>query len=391
MAVSSSARARHEAGAPLQPCFETGFVYSDGWVDDARLVALCAVDAAARGARVLTRTRCESAHRDAAAGRWQARLVDGSGREIEVRARALVNAAGPWAEQFLRRHVKEPGLMSEKSLRLIRGSHIVVRKLFDHDYAYIFQNADRRIVFAIPYEREFTLIGTTDVEHHGDPGQASISAAETDYLCRLINIYFRRSIAPSDVVWSYSGVRPLLDDASGDPAAVTRDYALELNTRGAPLLTLWGGKLTTFRRLAEEATDTLVRSLEQSNRPWTERASLPGGDLSATIGAARRPDADFEKFYALMRQKLPWIDAALLRRYARAYGARIDLVLAGADRIGRLGALVAPGLYEAELRYLVEHEWARTGEDVLWRRTKLGLHLNEAGRVHVHEWMARHG
>ncbi|HPW13668.1 MAG TPA: glycerol-3-phosphate dehydrogenase, partial [Thermomonas sp.] len=216
---------RHPAGAPLKRGLRKGFVYSDGWVDDARLVVLNAIDAAERGARVLTRWRCVDARRGAEG--WQLRLTSTAGETLEVGARALVNAAGPWAAQFLSEHAHAP---KPKSLRLVKGSHIVVHKLFDHDHAYIFQNPDKRIIFAIPYERDFTLIGTTDVEHRGPIGEARIDAAETDYLCEQASRYFEKPVVPSDVVWSYSGVRPLLDDDSGDPSAVTRDYALELDT-----------------------------------------------------------------------------------------------------------------------------------------------------------------
>jgi glycerol-3-phosphate dehydrogenase len=385
---------RHATGAALQPKFKVGFAYSDGWVDDARLVVLCAIDAAERGARILTRTRCTEAVRQD--GSWQARLTGADGRIQRVRARAMVNAAGPWAEQFLREAVHADGT---RSLRLVKGSHIVVRRLFDHPFAYIFQGADNRIVFAIPYENDFTLIGTTDVEHHGDPGTAAISADETAYLCQLASGYFRKPIVPADVVWSYSGVRPLLEDASGDPSAVTRDYALELNTAGAPLLTVWGGKLTTFRKLAEEATDALEQALRGRGAAaagaggqasgWTAQAPLPGGDLSTVIGKAGQPERGFDRFVAQLRARLPRLDAALLLRLARAYGTRALLVLGAAEQTEALGAQVAPGLYEAELRYLVRHEWARTGADVLWRRSKLGLHLSVAERTAVDQWMER--
>ncbi|MFM2406092.1 MAG: hypothetical protein RL223_3972, partial [Pseudomonadota bacterium] len=243
---------RHPVGAPLQPQCTRGFIYSDGWVDDARLVVLNAMDAAERGARVSTRTRCIDAQRQA--DHWQARLQTADGQIHTLRARALVNAAGPWAEQFLR-GVARPAAgetLATKSLRLVKGSHIVVPRCFEHDHAYIFQNPDKRIIFAIPYERDYTLIGTTDEELHGDPRGAAISPAEIDYLCTQASRYFRRPVQRSDVVWTYAGVRPLLDDASGDPSAVTRDYLLETqNQGGAPLLSVWGGKITTFRKLAE--------------------------------------------------------------------------------------------------------------------------------------------
>ena len=392
---------QHPAGKPLKPIFTKGFVYSDGWVDDARLVVLNAIDAAERGATVLTRWRCVDAKRDAAS--WRVRLESAAGEQCELTARALVNAAGPWAAQFLSdcAHVPAP-----KSLRLVKGSHIVVPKMFEHDHAYIFQNPDKRIIFAIPYEGEFTLIGTTDVEHHGAIGEARIDAAETAYLCAQASRYFAKAVTPQDVVWSYSGVRPLLDDESGDPSAVTRDYLLELDTEMAPLLTIWGGKITTFRKLAEEAADLLAAPLASTAKggaakggaakrgAWTRGAHLPGGDLSAWIGKAQRPGpdvvGDFARFAQMVAQRHPRLPATLCHRLARAYGARVDVLLGPHDQPRALGAEVAPGLFEAELNYLHKFEWARSADDVLWRRSKLGLHLSALQREAVVLWCAAH-
>jgi glycerol-3-phosphate dehydrogenase len=369
----------HPAGQALKPSFRKGFVYSDGWVDDARLVVLNAIDAAERGATILTRTRCVDARRGS--DHWQIRLEGSDGRQRELRARALVNAAGPWASQFLGEaaHQARP-----KTLRLVKGSHIVVPKLFAHDHAYIFQNPDKRIIFAIPYEGDFTLIGTTDVEHDGPVGQARIDAGEIAYLCEQASRYFARPVTPAQVVWTYSGVRPLLDDDSGDPSAVTRDYLLDLDPRGAPLLTVWGGKITTFRKLAEEAGDALAGPLGIAGEAWTRGAPLPGGDLSAWIGKAQRPDTDFVRFVQALSLRHPDLAEALLHRLARAYGSRIELLFAG----GALGPEVVPGLHEAELAYLHDHEWARSADDVLWRRSKLGLHLDPAQRAAVADWCA---
>ena len=368
---------RHPAGAPLKPGFTRGFEYSDGWVDDARLVVLNAIDAADHGAHILTRWRCIDARRGASD--WSATLRnDATGDEQVVTARALVNAAGPWTGQFLSEHAHVP---QPKSLRLVKGSHIVVRKLFDHDNAYIFQNPDRRIIFAIPYEGEFTLIGTTDVEHHGAVGEARIDDGEIAYLCEQASRYFARGITPADVVWTYSGVRPLLDDESGDPSAVTRDYLLDLDTAQAPLLSVWGGKITTFRKLAEEAADMLSPALGAKRGAWTRDAFLPGGDLSPWIGKPQRPDTDIRRFTQALASRHADIDAALLQRLARDYGGRADTLLKSG-----LGAQVAPGLHEAELRYLHEHEWARNADDVLWRRTKLGLHMSAQQRDMVEHW-----
>ena len=375
---------QHAAGAPLKPGYTKGFVYSDGWVDDARLVVLNAVDAAQHGAEVLTGWTCTDAQRGADV--WQITMRHRSGAERQVSARALVNAAGPWTAQFLAQqaHAAKP-----KSLRLVKGSHIVVKKLFDHDHAYIFQNPDKRIIFAIPYEGDYTLIGTTDVEHTGAIGEARIDASEIDYLCVQASRYFAQPIVPADVVWTYSGVRPLLDDESGNPSAVTRDYSLELDTEQAPLLSVWGGKITTFRKLAEEAAAIVAKPLRLAGRAWTEGVPLPGGDLSAWIGKAERPDTDFERFVRALVAQRPELPPALLRRLARCYGGRIELVL-GPAGASRLGAEVAPGLFEAELQYLHDHEWARRADDVLWRRTKLGLHLSETERAAVADWCATH-
>ena len=368
----------HAAGQPLKPMFTKGFVYSDGWVDDARLVVLNAMDARERGAEVLTRWRCVDAKREP--GSWRVRLESAAGEKRELSARALVNAAGPWAAQFLSEHAHVP---RAKSLRLVKGSHIVVPKMFEHDHAYIFQNPDKRIIFAIPYEDDFTLIGTTDVEHHGAVGEARIDESETAYLCEQASRYFAKPVTPQDVVWSYAGVRPLLDDESGDPSAVTRDYLLELDTSKAPLLTVWGGKITTFRKLAEEAADMLMAPLGSAAKrgAWTHGASLPGGDLSAWIGQPQRPDTDFTRFAQAAALRYPQLPAALCQRLARAYGARIETVLAK-----DLGSEVAPGLFEAELNYLHEHEWARSADDVLWRRSKLGLHLSATQCAAVARW-----
>jgi glycerol-3-phosphate dehydrogenase len=370
----------HPAGAPLQRRFAHGFVYSDGWVDDARLVVLNAVDAAQRGAQIHTRCRCVRAEREAAG--WTATLQHADGRVQRVQARALVNAAGPWAGQFLREQAR---IAQAKTLRLVKGSHIVVKKLFAHDHAYIFQNPDKRIIFAIPYEGDYTLIGTTDVEHQGPIGAPRIEAAEVRYLCEQASRYFEKPVLPADVVWSYSGVRPLLDDDTGDPSAVTRDYQLELDTQAAPLLSVWGGKITTFRRLAEEAADLLARPLGERRPPWTERAPLPGGDLRDWIGAPQRPDVDLQRLRRVLQARHPELDEDTVNRWSRQYGSRVSLVLASPG----LGTRIVPGVHEAELRYLHQHEWARAIDDVLWRRTKLGLHLAAAEQALLAAWWQR--
>ncbi len=354
----------HAAGQPLKPEFAKGFTYSDAWVEDARLVVINALDAAERGARILPHTRCVSARRYA--DMWDVTLQPAGDRAAHVvRCRALVNAAGPWVMTFLRDSL---GMSSHRQLRLAKGSHIVVRRLFDHDDAYLLQNPDKRILFAIPFERDFTLLGTTDVEYKGDPSEASITDPEIAYLCEMANRYFTSSIAPADVIWSYSGVRPLLADHAANLSAVTRDYLLECDATSerAPLLSVFGGKITTYRLLAEEALDLLAQCLSHMKTAWTANAPLPGGDI---------PNADFAGFFTDFRRSAPWLPEALARRYARAYGTRVDRLLAGARNLTQLGEDYGGGLYDAEIDYLTTQEWAQTAEDVLWRRSKLGLHV----------------
>ena len=365
---------KHIAGEPLAPRFQKGFVYSDGWTDDARLVVLNALDAQARGATVATRTRCEKL--EAADGEWRATLNDGSTtRHIQVRA--VVNATGPWVSRFV---AESSPVRATHRVRLVKGSHIVVPKLFSHRFAYIFQNADRRIVFAIPYEREFTLIGTTDVEYQGEPQDVRIDAPEIDYLCAIANRYFTRQIAPAQVVWTYSGVRPLVNDEATDPSSVTRDYLLELDRDPAPLLSVFGGKITTFRKLAETAVDRLARELGSNARPWTKAATLPGGDL---------PGGSFAVFLRTVERRYPWLPVGLRRRYAQAYGTRIDRVLGAARRLEDLGAELVPQLFEREAEYLLREEFARTAQDILWRRSKLGLHLDGHPLLPLENWLSR--
>nr|WP_119155309.1 glycerol-3-phosphate dehydrogenase [Caldimonas tepidiphila] len=374
---------RHPAGAPLQRRFERGFAYSDVWTDDARLVVLNAVDAAARGARVLNYCRCERVA--CVGGAWQARLRHADGRTVSLAARALVNAAGPWARQFL---AEQASLPPARGLRLVRGSHIVVPRLFDHGHAYLFQNPDRRVLFALPYEQAWTLIGTTDVEHQGGPGEAvRLDAGELDYLCHHASRCFARPVRPADVAWSFSGVRPLLDEPGAPAQAVSRDYLLEMEVHaGAPLLNVWGGKLTTYRRLAEDAAGRLCAALGVRRPAWTRDALLPGGDFRAWIGEPQRPDADLARFAAALLQAHPELPAPLLQGWAQRYGSRVALLL---QEVG-LGREVAPGVREAELRYLRRHEFARRAEDVLWRRTKLGLRLDAAARAAVERWWCEH-
>jgi glycerol-3-phosphate dehydrogenase len=364
----------HIAGHALQQRFTRGFVYSDGWVDDARLVVLNAQDAVLHGARVITRTRCERIER--VEDLWRATLRDRAGARA-VAARAVVNATGPWVSRFVR---DASPLATVRTVRLVKGSHIVVPRLFAHRFAYIFQNTDRRIVFAIPYEHEFTLIGTTDIEYHGEPASVSIEPAETDYLCSIVNRYFRQQIGAADVAWSYAGVRPLIEDESADPAAVTRDYALEIDGDAAPLLSVFGGKITTYRRLAAEAVDKLAARLGCRGTAWTHRALLPGGDL---------PEGSFAAFLRVVERRYAWLPASLRVRYAHAYGTSIHRVLGGATALTELGAQILPGLYEREAEHLCREEWAQNAADILWRRTKLGLHSPPASARQLEDWLAR--
>ncbi|BEV71536.1 glycerol-3-phosphate dehydrogenase [Paludibacterium sp. THUN1379] len=366
---------RHPAGSPLKQGFRRGFEYSDGWVQDARLVVLNALDAAEHGAQILTRTACVGARREG--GLWCCTLRQSDGAEQTVQARALVNAAGPWVDRFLREQV---AVRAGKSVRLVKGSHIIVPRMFEHPYAYIFQNPDKRIIFAIPYEGDFTLIGTTDVEYHGDPAAVAIEQDEVRYLCEMSNRYFERQIHPSEVLATYSGVRPLLDDESDNASSVTRDYSLEMDPgEGAPLLSVFGGKITTYRKLAEQAVDLLAPRLGCRQPCLSDRAPLPGGDM---------PQADFYPWFAGIKASYPWMPLDLLTRYARAYGTRLVRLIGHADSLAGLGAEIAPGLYEAEARYLVDVEWVRSAEDLLWRRSKLRLRLDAAQVTAVARWLA---
>lgn len=353
----------HVAGSPLKPgLFRKGFEYSDCRVDDSRLVVTNALDAAARGAVIETRTKAVSAHRDGDHWLMTVKSDDFRG-ERRVRAKALVNAAGPWVSDVLSHALNQQG---HARVRLVQGSHIVVKKLFDHDRCYIFQNTDGRIVFAIPYEDAFTMIGTTDRDYTGNPADVRASEDEIDYLIALANAQFAKPLSREDVVWSFSGVRPLYDDGATEAKAATRDYVLELDTAGgsAPLLSVFGGKITTYRRLAEEAMAKLVPIFPSARGAWTEGAVLPGGDF---------PDRDRRALRLLLAQEYPFMPAADLDRLVRLYGTRCRRVLGDARRLEDLGADLGHGLRPAEIRYLIREEWARTADDILWRRTKLGL------------------
>lgn len=362
--LPASRGVRFGIDSPLKAEITRGFEYSDCSVDDARLVVLNAMTARENGAHIHPHTRCVSARRSK--GLWHLHLERRDGSLYSIRARALVNAAGPWVDRFLREELRQK---PPYGIRLIQGSHLIVPRLYDGEHAYILQNEDRRIVFAIPYLRQFTLIGTTDREYQGDPAQISISEAETDYLLNVVNAHFKRQLSRQDILRSFSGVRPLCDDESDDPSAVTRDYTLALdNTPGeAPLLSVFGGKLTTYRKLAEAALEQLKPQFAGVMKAsWTASAALPGGEAMTTV----------EDLAIQLMERLRQLDPALARRWASTYGSRIWRLLDGAHNLSELGEHLGAGLYAREVEYLVREEWARDADDILWRRTKLGLFLN---------------
>jgi glycerol-3-phosphate dehydrogenase len=362
----------------LQERFNLGFAYSDCCVEDSRLVVLNAVDARERGALIAVRTALVSATRGADS--WAATLEDTSThRQYIVRARVIVNAAGPWVADVLKTKL---GVETTKHVRLIKGSHIITRRLYDGEHAYILQNADQRIVFAIPYEGEFTLIGTTDLPYEEEPHCVSITAEETRYLCDSINHCLRGTITPGDVVWSYAGVRPLFDDGSIKASVVTRDYVFDLDTPPglAPALSIFGGKITTFRRLAEHAMSELRPFFPALKPAWTERAKLPGGDIA---------NEDFDVFVHDVRRRKPFLDPKVTRRLARSYGTRLERFTADAKTMADLGRDFGMGLTEAEIDYLRQTEWAVTADDILWRRSKLGLHLPAQAATDLAAYLAR--
>jgi glycerol-3-phosphate dehydrogenase len=353
---------RDPAGCALRPHFVHGFMYSDCRVDDSRLVVLNALDAAERGALVLPRTRFAGAV--AERGGWRAEYIDtATGARGTLYARVIVNATGGWVDR-LRRSM---GLSPELGVRLVKGSHIVVPRLFEGSAAYLLQNGDRRVVFAIPYEEHLTLIGTTDVPYEGELDAVSASSAEIDYLCESVNRYFRRGVSPSEVIWQYAGVRALKDDRAEEAAAVTRDYELhvEESSGGSLALTVIGGKLSTYRSLAESALEALHPRIGGSRRRWTHEAPLPGGDV---------PGGDFQAFEAEAVRRWNGLPHGMVERLARAFGTRVERILgASGGSLEALGERFGADLTAAEIEYLQDTEWATTGADILWRRSKLGL------------------
>ena len=359
--------ATDRAGQGLAPGYTMGFEYSDCWVEDSRLVVLTAKDAAERGADIRPRTPVTSLQRHA--DRWL--ITTRAGGETQVtQARVLINTAGPWVGEVL----AMTGSNSPSRARLVKGSHIVVRRLFEHDRAYIFQNKDGRIVFAIPYEGDYTLIGTTDSDYKGDPAAVAATPDEVAYLCQAVSEYLARPVTPDDVVWTYAGVRPLLDDGSGKPEEATRDYVLELDTAGgAPVVSVFGGKITTARRLAESVLDKLKGLSPVADVPsWSGSEPLPGGDFPAT---------GFAALVATLRADYPWADEALVLRLARAYGGRARRILTGAKAMADLGTVFGADLTAREVDYLRKEDWAACADDILWRRSKLGLRFTPEQRA----------
>lgn len=367
---------RDPEGEPLLDDYRRGFEYSDCWVDDARLVALCALDAHERGATIATRTACVAAERQD--DHWRVTLLDTvSGARRQVLARALVNAAGPWVLDIIHNVTRSH---SRRQVRLVKGSHIIVPKFWAGQQAYLVQNPDKRVIFINPYEGDKALIGTTDIPWQGKAEDVAADQQEIDYLIAAVNRYFKVALTRDDVLVHFSGVRPLFDDGKGNPSAVTRDYEFELDNEGqAPLLHVFGGKITTFRKLAEHAMQQLAPFFPAQGPDWTAQAALPGGEIE---------NGDFSTFLGQVKTRWPWLPTPLRHHYARLYGARLERLLGDAQSLEGLGEWFGGCLYEAEARYLIAHEWARQPDDVLWRRTKHRLHLNEAQIDRFNHWFA---
>ncbi len=363
-------------GAPLQDQYTKGFEYSDCWVDDARLVVLNALDAAERGAKILTRHAVVSAR--ASDGLWAVTIKNtATGETRTIHARSLVNAAGPWVTDIITRVA---GANSTRNIRLVKGSHIIVAKFWEGAHAYLVQNSDRRVIFVNPYEEDLALIGTTDISIDGQPDEVRADDTEVDYLLGVVNRYFKKRLEREDVIATFSGVRPLFDDGKGNPSAVTRDYVFELDdTAGAPLLSIFGGKITTFRELAERGVTKLEHFFPQMRGPWTAAENLPGGDFDG---------ADYEAFDSKLRAEFPWMPDDLRRHYGRLYGTRLTQIVGAATSIAGLGKHFGGNLYEAEVHYLIEVEWARTVDDILTRRTKEYLRLTDAEQHAFAAWLA---
>ncbi len=366
---------KHISGQFLKQKFTHAFEYSDCGVKDARMVILNARDAKRLGASIMMHTLCTGLTRYQK--NWSATVKDSNTGKIKtISAKAVVNACGPWVEKTL-------GLagnsLSNRSVRLVKGSHIIVKKLFDHDYPYIFQHEDGRILFAIPFEQDFTLLGTTDHDYQDDVDNVGIDQQEIDYICKAVSHYAERPVTPDQVVWSYSGVRPLFDDATGNASKVSRDYELEFDQQAAPMVSVYGGKITTFRILSEQVVDLLKDSLNITQAAWTENSVLPGGNIQ---------HADFERYVSDSQLKYAWLDKKIVQDYCRNYGTEIDNILYDCSQTDDLGEYFGGGLYEKEVVYLIESEWAQSSDDILWRRTKKGLKLNTEEVKKLQQWIS---
>ncbi|MEP5179669.1 MAG: glycerol-3-phosphate dehydrogenase [Rhizobiaceae bacterium] len=369
-------------GKPLKAMFKKGFQYSDCQVDDARLVVLNALDAQEKGAQIMVQSTCISAKREGQ--NWSIQTRDNkSGKVTTTTADLVINAAGPWVDHVLGNSF---GQNDARNVRMVQGSHIVVPKLYDHDNCYIFQNADDRIIFAIPYTHDTTLIGTTDKDFDGDPADADISPEEITYLCDAASEYFENPVRQEDIVWTYSGVRPLYDDGASAAQEATRDYVFRQDRGdgggggGAPLINIFGGKITTYRVLAEMMMEEVEDLIGRKGRPWTARAALPGGDF---------PAQGFDNLLQAMAARYAFMDTSDLERLCHAYGTRVTMVLGNAESIDQLGEDFGCGLYEVEVRYLMLNEWANSADDIVWRRSKLGLVMSEDQIARLDEWMAK--
>ena len=364
-------------GKPVKPEFRKAFEYSDCWVDDARLVVLNALDAQTRGAMVRTYTEVTSARRDG--DQWLLQWRDRKGATGAATAQILVNAAGPWVEDVLGRIA---GSNTARHVRLVKGSHIITRKFWDGPQAYFLQNNDKRVIFVNPYENDLCLIGTTDIPYTGRPEDVAATGEEIDYLLAVVNRYMRQQLTRGDVLSDYSGIRPLYDDSASNPSAVTRDYVFDVEDAGgaAPLLSIFGGKITTYRKLAEHAMDKLKPYLAKPGDAWTAKAALPGGDM---------PGADFPQFLRGLASRHGWLSTPLATHFARLYGTRADELLTGCRTIADLGPCFGGLLHRREAEFLIGTEWAQAADDILWRRTKHGLHMTQPERDAFAAWMAR--
>ncbi|OON39349.1 glycerol-3-phosphate dehydrogenase [Izhakiella australiensis] len=376
--LSGSKGLRFGSDSVLKPEIVRGFEYSDCWVDDARLVVLNAQEVVRHGGEVRTRTKVTRAWREN--GLWVVEAEDiDSGKTFTWQARGLVNAAGPWVRELFDNKLQ---LKSPYGVRLIKGSHIVVPRVHNQKQAYILQNEDHRIVFVIPWMDEFSIIGTTDVEYQGDPQDVSIDDNEINYLLKVYNAHFKQTLSKEDIVWNYSGVRPLCDDESDSPQAITRDYTLDVHDDNGqtPLLSVFGGKLTTYRKLAEHALEKLAKYYPNAGPAWTRNGVLPGGNFTGSR----------EDYAVSLRRRYPFVSEAMARHYTRTYGSNTEILLGEAKTLEELGENFGHEFYEAELRYLVKHEWVRRLDDAIWRRTKQGMWLNDAQKARISEWLASH-